>query len=440
MNETLIVMKRKSLIIMCIASYVLMAYPLQSQEKSYTLEELLELSEKHYPRTDAADLYTAISRTDEAIVNAGLGPVVNFNARASWQSDVTTIDLEFPPQLPITSEDLGVPTPPQDMYNVKLDIYQPIYQGGASQMKKKAVKLEHDISQNSLDAEISMRKKQVASLFFNVRQLSLSADISEAYADDLNARLKIVESGVRNGMILAAEADILRAEVTRVKQQLTELRAAEHKARSSLAILTGQPELADASLQDMPIILDTALTMQRAELRVFDLNMEKLANAAELIDTYKKPELSGFGQLGYGRPGLNMFEEDFATYALVGVQLNWLLWDNKSRRKKQEILRINKEVIGLERSAFEQNLQLSLKASMEDLRKVEELIISDKEAIEIRERVTTAYASRLDNGDITAAEYIRQANEEVRARLQLESHRVALQKIKADIRFILGQW
>lgn len=426
--------------ICCVVVLVFLANEVGAQESKYTLEELMDAAERHYPKSDAAELYTAIERTDLALARAGLGPKVSLNAKASWQSDVTSIDLDFPPTLPFTSEDLNFPNPPQDNYKINLDILQPIYQGGAIKVKKHAARIDHEIANKSLDAEISQRRRQVAMLFFTVRQLQYSGEITQAYIQDLKLRLENVQSGVQNGMILQAEADILKAEITRLEQQQLEIQSAIRKTEQSLILLTGIENLAVDKLTEPQIEMQENNALQRSELQLFDLNIEKLSNTEKLISTTEFPGVSGFGQLGYGRPGLNMFDEDFAPYAIVGVQMNWLLWDNKARNNQKDVLKVRRQLLDLEKSSFEQNIQLSLSAAQEDALRYEQLIQSDNEAIALRERVTKAYAAQLDNGAITTSEYLRQANEEQRARLQREANKVMLMKTRAEIRFITGQW
>ncbi|MBE0642162.1 MAG: hypothetical protein IH599_09005 [Bacteroidales bacterium] len=75
-----------------------------------------------------------------------------------------------------------------------------------------------------------------------------------------------------------------------------------------------------------------------------------------------------------------------------------------------------------------------------EIRKYESMITRDMEILVHREAVSRGASSQLENGVITAAEYIRQKNEEVRARLKLEAHRISLEQALVDYRFILGTW
>lgn len=426
------------IILLCILFFGYL--PLRGQNSTFTLEQLLQMTELHYPSADASDLHTATLRVNRAAVKAGFGPILNLNAEASWQSDVTAVDINFPAGFPLASDDISFPSPPQDVYKLKLDVVQPIYQGGSNKIKDKEVILDYTISQKSLAASISQRKKEAAEIYFALQTLEVSLSIMEAYQGELYERLKQIESAVRNGTLIASNADILRAESIKTLQQITQLSYAIAASRESLVILTGESSLQSADLPLPLLSIDTASACQRPELEILDLNIEKMQNNVALIDSYKKPSLSAFSQLGYGRPGLNMFDDSFSPYAVVGLKMNWNIWDGRLKKNKQEAMRIQGSIVGLQRESLEQGLQIQGVNAHSEILKYEDLIKQDVEIIALRSKVSKAYVSQLENGVITSSEYISQLNEETRAKLNLASHRIGLEKAKATLLFTLGIW
>ena len=51
---------------------------------------------------------------------------------------------------------------------------------------------------------------------------------------------------------------------------------------------------------------------------MFSKQNELLSANSEILQKQRNPKLFGFGQAGYGRPGMNMLSTKFDTYYLVG--------------------------------------------------------------------------------------------------------------------------
>ena len=71
------------------------------------------------------------------------------------------------------------------------------------------------------------------------------------------------------------------------------------------------------------------------------------------------------------------------------------------------------------------------KLSIENL---DSLIAKDKEIITLREKITKSASSQLTNGVITATDYINELNNEIIAKITMETHKVQL--IQAKINYL----
>jgi hypothetical protein len=67
-----------------------------------------------------------------------------------------------------------------------------------------------------------------------------------------------------------------------------------------------------------------------------------------------------------------------------------------------------------------------------------ELLKTDEELIQIRERITKTSASKLENGAITMADYIQDLNAETTAKLTLETHKIQLKEAQVKLGNIRG--
>ena len=84
------------------------------------------------------------------------------------------------------------------------------------------------------------------------------------------------------------------------------------------------------------MITSKSSLITRPELKYFDLLGNKIDQNSQLLQKARSPKLFGFGQAGYGRPGLNMLKNTFDPYYLVGVGVSWniLDWNQTGRNRK----------------------------------------------------------------------------------------------------------
>src|SRR4029077_16770465 len=64
----------------------------------------------------------------------------------------------------------------------------------------------------------------------------------------------------------------------------------------------------------------------RPEYEQFQRTRDRVARQQDLVAAQDRPQLSAFGRVGYGKPGLNFISDEFEKYALGGVQLQWKAW------------------------------------------------------------------------------------------------------------------
>ncbi len=112
------------------------------------------------------------------------------------------------------------------------------------------------------------------------------------------------------------------------------------------------------------------------------------------------PLIGGFGQFGYGNPGLNMLNDEFDSYFIVGARMSWNMYDWKRNSRDRKSLDINKEIIDNNRKTFSLNQQTKLKSEMKAVGKYEQLLKLDDEIIMQRTNIKNSAASQLKQGII----------------------------------------
>src|SRR5690606_3744524 len=173
-----------------------------------------------------------------------------------------------------------------------------------------------------------------------------------------------------------------------------------------LAILINQNIDNTTELAEPKLLTKRENDSKRPEVKLFDLKQNQLETSQELISKAKYPNLAGFAQLGYGNPGLNMLDNSFQEFYIVGLKLSWNVFDWGKTKAQHQSVEISKEIISTEKETFVLNNLIQLKEAQNDIDKYEEILQSDAEIIDLREQVLKVALSQFKNGAINSSDYI----------------------------------
>ena len=159
---------------------------------------------------------------------------------------------------------------------------------------------------------------------------------------------------------------------------------------------------------------------------------------SEILQKQRNPKFFGFGQAGYGKPGLNMLNNKFDTYYLVGLGFSWNVFDWKTTSRQKQMIKLQQDIIQTKQESFVRSIDMATDQQNKQISQILELLKTDQELIAIRERITKTSASKLENGTITMADYIQDLNAETTARLMLETRKIQLKEALIKLENIRG--
>jgi len=423
-------MKKPLLIFITICSFL----GLKAQE-SVTLDFCYLKAIENYPLTKQKELLIASNDLRVKNLNKNYLPEMMVNGQVHYQSDVTKTpfqDMTIP----------GVESFPQvekDWYKITLDVNQVIYDGSLTNRQKDIEEINLQIDQQNVDIELYKVKERVNLIYFNVLLLRENIRVIELHKDILSSKLKDVESGIKNGTILASNTDIIKAEIIQIEQSQAELNIGIQASINILNELTGLELNSGTEFQEPDVSIDLNNYLNnRPEFYLFILQQNKLEASKKVKGSKLLPRLYAFGQAGYGRPGYDMLKNEFDDFYMVGARLNWKIWDWNRSGKEKEILDLQSKIIDTQKETFDKNIRIDLQNKIAEIRKVEEMISRDIQIIELREKISKSSSSQLDNGVITSTEYLTELNAESKSKLDLQTHKIQLVKAKLDYKATLG--
>ena len=179
--------------------------------------------------------------------------------------------------------------------------------------------------------------------------------------------------------------------------------------------------------------------ISRPELALFGAQKARLDAAIDLTGKKRMPKVYGFAQLGYGKPGLNMFKTDPADFYIVGAKVSWNIWDWNMNKNEKQILNIQKDVIQNQQETFERNINIAKENELANITKAEMMIKQDEELIKLRERISKYTFSQVENGVKTSTDYINDSNAELNAKINYQLHQLMILQAKVNLNNLIGK-
>lgn len=402
---------------------------LLSARAQVTVEQCYQLAEQNYPLIRQRALIE--QSRDYSLQNATTGylPALSINAQQSYQSDVTGVP-------PVPGVEPIIPPVSKNQYKAYGDVMLPIYDGGVIHAQKQAITANARIEAQSLEVELYKLHDRVNQLFFGILLFDGQLEQQVLIRQDLENGLKTAEASIANGTALKSSAELLRAELLRNQQVDIDLVAMRKAYLEMLGLLTGG-EIAAGTLVKPPY-LNMDGEVNRPELELYQYQRSLLDVEQKRLNTFITPRLSTFVQGGFGRPALNMLENDPDTYYIAGFRLNWNLTGFYNRRRDKALIDVRRNGVGVQQDVFLFNVGYQSRQQRAEIDRFAQLAASDDEIIALRIRIKETAYVQLENGVIDSREYLREVQAENLARQAKVLHDIRMLSAQYDLQTTQG--
>lgn len=384
-----------------------------------TLDECYEKARQNFPLIKQKSLL--VSTRDFTVANARSGylPQVTVNGTATYQSDVTRVPIDVP--------GFAIKPLAKDQYKIYAELNQSLYDGGTIKRQNAISETNAMVEDQKIEVELYKIRERINQIYFGVLLLDEQVIQTNLVKKDLETSVKNVESAIRNGTSFKTNSDILQAEMLKTDQRAIELKSGRASYISMLGIFIGQELNENTTLQrPTDVQATTDPTIARPEMMLYNYQSQLFTAQQQLNGTRVLPRFGFFVQGGYGRPGLNVLKNEFSTYYIGGFRLSWNLSGLYNTKRDKEQMNINIQGVDVQRQAFLFNTKLTLRQQQGDISKLNDLIKVDQQIIGLRERIKATAKAQLDNGVITANDYLRELNAEDQAKQNLSLHQIQL--------------
>ncbi|GBU20279.1 hypothetical protein R80B4_00155 [Fibrobacteres bacterium R8-0-B4] len=372
---------------------------------------------------------------DYNLSNAGKGylPQVAFSAKATWQSDVTKLDIDIPQWIPINLPD-GMK---KDQYGATVDVSQLLWDGGTIKSRRESIRAAAEAEKKSLKADLYAINERVNQIYFGVLLFDAQLEQNKLFREELlGSNYDRVSSCVQNGTALKADLDAVKAEQLKAMQTESQLTHQKSAYLEMLSALIGEKLGGDVKLVKPETISFSDITVERPELEMFDAMIKSLQARNEELSADRMPKLSVFATGGYGRPGLNMLDSDFSWYFLTGARLSWNFGSLYTNKNSKQLIQNNINSVMARRDAFLFNVHIDVSGKRRDIDKYGELIKYDDDIIVLRKSVRESSEAKIANGTLSGVDLMRDVFAEESAKQAKIVHEIEWLLAMYNLKFV----
>lgn len=404
--------------------------PLTAQTREITVDSCLKWFSTHYPVYAQLKVQKKTEETQLAALSRPWYPQLSITGQASYQSDVTDIEILIP--------NIPLPDPlSQDQYKFFTELSQLVYDGGSVKRQKNAFRTQSQMEYVKNEIEFYKAEGRIITLFFSALLLNEQEKINRFTLSDLDEQIEKLRASVDAGVVLESNLLALQAEKISIQQRTEEIAFKIQQVRQALSLMTGKSfDEHTVFLQPEQPPLKTQIL--RKELEWSDLYSQNADAQWKLKQSQSLPKIVLFGQAGYSNPALNFLKKGFVTYYITGLRLDWNLSPLFNLSNDKELLRLGKNMSALQKELFLLNLQQSIDEQSLEIDRLNTLKASDELLLNYRKKITETSRVQLEEGTLTPADYIRELNNEEKAKLNASFHNIQFLQAHYTLNYFYG--
>ena len=400
-----------------------------------SIEACYEKARANYPLIKQ---YGLIEKTKEYnLSNAAKGylPQVTFSAQATYQSDVTEIPIDLDA---IGLTGVKIPSVSQDQYKMELALNQTLWDGGAIRSERKTLRTQAEVDQRDMDVSMYTINERVNQLYFGVLLAEAQLEQNKVLQAELRRSCEQVSSYIKNGIAQQSDLDAIRVDLLKAKQTEAQFEHTKRAYREMLSRLIGEEIGEETRLVKPEAVRPLTKENNRPELELYQARIRNLRAQDSRITAGMMPKLGLFVTGGYGKPGLDMFEDNFKAYYLAGVRLSWNLGSLYTRKNDRRKIQTGIRSIETQRETFLFNTLLDVAQRNATIDKYIDQLKYDDEIIALRGSVKRASEAKMANGTLSGTDLTRDIHAEQSAIQDKILHEIELLMAIYNLRYAIN--
>lgn len=396
---------------------IFLSLSLFASSAQLTIEDCYRLAETNYPAISQYDIIEKTKMFNLSNANKAYLPQGTLSAQATWQSDVTSIDLNMP--------GVDIPTIDRDQYRIAAELTQIIWDGGRISAQKKILKANAEADTKQLESEIYSIRERVNNIYFGILLMKEQLNQLDILDKELQRNYDKVQVYFHNGLANENDLNVVKVEQLKARQQRINVESNLKAFMQMLSVLIGEQVSSDfVFVKPDPENLLSPPLINRLELKVFEAKESTIESQKSLLNAKNLPTIAAFAQGGYGKPGLNMFDNELTPYVLGGLRVSWNFGNLYSLNNDRKKIDLQKSALNSQRETFLHNLNIVIPQQQIEIEKFIKTMQDDDEIIRLHTQIREAAEVKVENGTMTVSDLMKEINAEEAAKQAKTLHEI----------------
>src|SRR5579871_2769898 len=245
------------------------------QTNTITLDQCYQLAQANYPLIKQRELIDKTNQYNIDNITKGVYPQFNVSGSATYQSDVTKIDIKIP------GYNINVPTVSKDQYKLYGEVSQTLTDFGINKQRRQISAADAAVQQENLNAQLYALKDRINQLFFGILLIDGQLQENELSKQDIQTGISNIQSRIDNGTDFKSSLNKLKAQLLQTTQRDIDLKASRKAYADMLSLFINRSIDENAILEkpSMPVLSDS---INRPELNLYNLQAKEYLQQEKL--------------------------------------------------------------------------------------------------------------------------------------------------------------
>jgi outer membrane protein len=421
---------------------VLLVTAFPNRTRAQSLAETVRLSLENSKSLKAEDSAARKARLEATAAFRSTLPRLELEMSYRHVTDVASID--FPSTatgLNAGGFDLGV----YDTYEAALTASYVLFSGFAQRNRTLMMRQRAELAKIQRDDTERHVALNTVALYREVQNSMLEIEVLDASLERVAWQERRIGSLAEQGMALAL--DTLSLSLTRLdyRQKRIAASGAMRTARQRLRQMAGREIDVESFRPSDHRAAPLSLALERVE--TYRLLMQQETLAATDIELRKAdyyPAVALYAGYRYGKPGVDVINDEWMQYGVWGMSLNWSLFGWGSDRLETEASRADLRRATWQREALADELRTGYDNALRELQSIEERVAVAGQYLKVARDRLSVIESRYNQGMVSTSDYNEAELELTEAELNHRRQLLRLELKINEIEFLSGapieQW
>jgi outer membrane protein TolC len=368
---------------------------------------------------------------------------LDFDGSYIFRSETMKIDFfsgQIPEFIPFSSQPVEIGL--MNNFDFNISLTQPLFTGG---ILTNSIKLE-EVRKAEAANQTVLKKNEFSGLikssFFQYLLLTHRRQSLETLEKTLHLHRKHLEDLLGEG--LASKTDLLEtlSKIEEILLSINDLEQAMELEKIHFIKLCGySPEDIDPGYSEKSLSQNEALSY----FQQYHPMLKTLQNQSEILNLQKKitsgrylPQVSGFAEVHYGKPGIDLYKKEWTLYFQGGIAISLPVFDWNRVGSEKTLLDYQIQKLENQKNQFVKDVTKRLEQLYTSLRKLEEkkahidqLVLYSGEDAELKAALYKE--KQMPNVDYLSALLAREKNVLMREEIQIQ-----IEMIRVNINTLIG--